>query len=244
MKSFLPCVFVLGVAALIWRLPPPFQPSADDMLVMGAQLQDQAWIESAGSAGADVNATDAGDRTALMWAAMSGDEATVRRLLEAGADPSLRCCVDVSALGYAACHGRTAVLEALLDAGADIEQTGSIGGTALHMAAAMCEVESVRVLLDRGARVDALNSRGETPLMLAAARGAAARPVMNLLLERGAAPDLRDAEGVDASSRALEAGDPAAAALLEDAIASTRRSGIASLTAGEPVARAECDVEP
>src|SRR4051812_27865386 len=63
------------------------RPSPDERLLVaasgGGAVDD---IEAALSAGASVQARDAGGGTALMYAAGRGDIATVERLLAAGAD--------------------------------------------------------------------------------------------------------------------------------------------------------------
>ena len=58
----------------------------DDQLLKGASAGDLAGVSQALEQGADVNAKDEYDNTALNWAALWGHAEVVKRLLEAGAD--------------------------------------------------------------------------------------------------------------------------------------------------------------
>ena len=76
-------------------------------------------------------------------------------------------------------------------------------------------VDIVAQLLGRGADVNAPTADGSTPLALAVGGGAAARPVVEALLQAGAVPWLTDGEGHDATARAAQ--DPKLLALLQAA---------------------------
>lgn len=79
--------------------------------------------------------------------------------------------------------------------------------------AVMAGVESsVRVHISRGDELDARDATGKTPLMLAAMRDRAA--ICTLLLEAGADPALRDADGADALATARAIGATAAASAM------------------------------
>ncbi len=62
--------------------------------------------------------------------------------------------------------------------------------------------EIVQTLLDCGADVNKHGHFGTTPLMIAAARGDMA--ITQLLLKRGAVPDQRDSEGLNAGLARLK----------------------------------------
>jgi ankyrin repeat protein len=114
-------------------------------------------------------------------------------------------------LGAAAFYGHWKVCDFLLARGADPRSCGPTGETPLH--SALCKagrpyfIHVVRLLLDHGADPNArtvpgresdafmrdVRTRGETPLHRAAAFGTEA--VIQLLLERGAERELRDANG-------------------------------------------------
>src|SRR5262245_56083858 len=92
-----------------------------------------------------------------------------------------------------------AVFEALLDAGASATAPIEFGETPLHAAARRGEEAMVRALLARGADVNAALKRpnhqfgGRTPLMEAAI--GRSLPIVKLLIERGADPFAKDANG-------------------------------------------------
>jgi ankyrin repeat protein len=100
----------------------------------------------------------------------------------------------------AAIENRNAVVfEALLDAGASATAPIEFGETPLHAAARRGEEAMVRALLARGADVNAALKRpnhqygGRTPLMEAAI--GRSLPIVKLLLELGADPFAKDANG-------------------------------------------------
>ncbi len=70
------------------------------------------------SAGADVNAANAGGATVLMFAALSGDPLVTSLLVRAGARTDAKAKLGWTALALAAVKGYTEVAEVLLDAGA------------------------------------------------------------------------------------------------------------------------------
>ena len=109
-----------------------------------------------------------GGATPLYAAAFSGCIEGVQMLLAAGADPNLS--IDSDAM---ATHGG--------------------GAVPLHVAVDHNSVEMVQALLDAGAHVNAQNVLGMTPLFTAiiVARGRESiRDIVNILLERGADPNL------------------------------------------------------
>jgi uncharacterized protein len=165
---------------------------------------------------------DAGDpaapETPLITAASYGDADVARVLVEAGADLEARAAPDAggvpggTALLHAAVFGMTDVLDVLVAAGArvhSIEEAAAVGDLdgwltpatppeacirALVMAADHQRLDVIDRLVEAETPVDAVDREfGRQALRLAAQNG---RPAsVRRLLEHGADPNLRDAEG-------------------------------------------------
>ena len=134
-------------------------------------------------AGADINAKNSFDATALMWAA--GDPVKARTLIEHGADVNARSKQGRTALIIAAGHdGNSETVRLLLEKGADARMKDSLDITPLQMAAAAGDLESVRLLLEKGLDVNAADKAGNTALLVAA--GSDNPALVKLLLAKGA----------------------------------------------------------
>jgi ankyrin repeat protein len=128
--------------------------------------------------GVDVNTRNEDGMTPLMLAARSEFDApaALKLLLEKGADVHAKC-------SCSQCDPRS----------------GSQGCTALMIAASRGHRDSVQALLGKAARVDEATDAKRTALMLTTDG-----PVIRALLQKGAAADLRDAEGKTALMWAIE----------------------------------------
>ena len=141
------------------------------------------------SAGADVNAKNAFDATALLWSA--NDLAKVRLLVSKGADVNARSKQGRTPLIVAASQdGGSDIVKFLLEKGADISARDGAGTTPLVAATEANDTATVRLLLQKGADVKAAGmfyegaSTGQTPLMNAASHGNV--DVIKMLLAKGA----------------------------------------------------------
>jgi ankyrin repeat protein len=151
-------------------------------------------------AGADVNAKNTFDVTALMWCA--NDFAKVRLLVEKGANVNVRSKQGRTPLMIAAAHdGNSQTVKLLIDKGADVlvrdhsvdgSRSRKFESSALLDATDANDTASVRLLIEKGADVNAKNLIGDTPLMNAAGHGNL--EVMKILLAKGA-----DVNAVDAA---------------------------------------------
>ena len=93
----------------------------DDQLLKGASAGDLAGVAQALAQGANVNAKDEYDNTALNWAALSGHAEVAKRLLEAGADVENKGSGGgLTPLANAASRGHADVVQILLDHGARV----------------------------------------------------------------------------------------------------------------------------
>jgi ankyrin repeat protein len=147
------------------------------------------------SAGAEVNASDGGGLTALMWAAREGRLETMKILLDAGADANLTDSAvnNWPALIHAIHKGQSKAALLLLARGADPNGKGGNGTSALSFAAGYGATEIVKALLERGAdpRADGVfeNAVGGTADIDYLGKNGCATEVVRTLLER--APDLK-----------------------------------------------------
>ena len=121
--------------------------------------------------GADLNAIDATQKSAIVYAAGHGFTPVVRVLLDQGVDVNAKYGNDLTALMWAAGYSAEAGVK---DA-----------------------VEVMTLLIDRGARLDDQDNRGRTALMIAAELNHAA--AADLLLARGADKSLKDKQGKTAA---------------------------------------------
>lgn len=149
-----------------------------------------ALLEQGASANAAPGPNDRDQRSALCIAATWSDLTLLRALITRGADPNL-AVNGVTALHAAtrdSLHGRPDAVMTLLANGARPDLPDHDGNTPLHHAALSEDPTISAMLLDAGAPVDPINREGLTALALAARTGN--EPVLRLLLERGAKPEV------------------------------------------------------
>jgi tetratricopeptide (TPR) repeat protein len=149
--------------------------------------------------GANIEAKDRSQETALQVAALNGRTTVVKLLLEKGANTGAKDRFVETPLHVAAQWGQVEVARQLLDGGANIEARDDQGETPLHVAARRASIEVLKLLLDRGAQIEARDNNDFTPLICAAEAGGIvhlgrnsyvekypAVDAVNLLLDRGA----------------------------------------------------------
>lgn len=169
-------------------------------------------------AGADVNAADSLGTTPLLGAMGPGRRAgsvtdLPRRLLALGADPNARDNQGRTPLHQAAALAEGPdVIGALLNAGADPQALANDGASPLHAATASASTEVIELLLQAGVDPTGHDKGGRTPLHLAVGTSRSNGlwyathfsepgfqppwlPRVLALLDAGADPDARDADG-------------------------------------------------
>ena len=158
-------------------------------LLLASRRHDDESVKTLLEAGADPNARDWTNGTALIDSVVGYRRDSVRRLLEHGADANVRANHGGRPLYLAARYGDLETTSILLDYGADIDQPATSDEPALHVAALRNELETVQLLLRRGANVDSLRPYGYsgfTALFLTARCNSI--DVARVLLEYGANP--------------------------------------------------------
>lgn len=146
------------------------------------------------AAGADVNATDRGNKTAAMWAAEEGHLRALDVLLEAGADAFHATNWDDTALVYAARGGHVDVVELLLRRRSSPPSEGDLG-EALVGAAREGHQDVLTILMNAGASVEWKNRIGRTPLTEALRSGHV--QAVRILIESGADLEAASVDGCD-----------------------------------------------
>ena len=193
---------------------------------------DEQTVQAIIDHGADVNATNKDNETALLIACMNGETDAINVLLEAGADTNItetdgHTCLHIAV--NANC-GKRAV-QAIIDHGADVNATnkknvtasmiacdkGNIdiinilmsvvdadGDTCLHKAVGRsCGKEVLQTMVDHGVNVNAANTYNITALMIACDKGDV--DAINVLLKAGADTNIAQTGGYTCLHKAVSA---------------------------------------
>lgn len=162
------------------------------------------------SLGADVNGRDNDGFTALIHAAERNHVASIRALVAAGADIEASVDGGFGPLSLAIESGKYLAAKALIELGANVNAVAGsdritplmVTASQMTLGEAAKEIERrqglrstdiATALVERGANVNAVNEQGISALMIASARGNI--PMIGLLLEAGADPDLKSKAG-------------------------------------------------
>jgi ankyrin repeat protein len=138
------------------------------------------------SKGADVNAKNQFDMTALVFGA--GNHEKARLLVEKGADVNVKTKGGRTPLMIAsACDGCSPTVKLLLDKGADPKAVDGHKVSALHIAADANDLESMKLLIAKGADPKMADGAGNTPLPSAASN--CNLDAVKFLLSKGADPN-------------------------------------------------------
>jgi len=158
---------------------------AQDALFAAAKQGDAGQVRAQLQAGADVNAHDSAQRTALLHAVRGGQLAAVRALIEAGAGLDARDQDGRTALMEAARRKEAMPALDLVAAGADVNIADKDGWTALMFAAKEGTLAAARAIIrsPKQSSLDAV-AKETSALSLAAERGR--HSLVRALIEAGA----------------------------------------------------------
>lgn len=145
------------------------------------------------------------EEEAFRQAAYGGELEKVKALLKQGVECNAIDEEGHTALMFAAFNGHSEVVRSLLEAGAAVDQRDKMDRTPLLYGATGPFPETVKILLESGADPNKVDSDEHfSPLMHAAAEGNL--EVVKVLMKYGADRSLKDVDGDDAASFALQAG--------------------------------------
>jgi ankyrin repeat protein len=149
-----------------------FATTDDDINLMTAAGRGDLRIYSMMLAmGANPNATDKGQNTAVLMASYYEQREMVRRLIELHADVNVLGSLGFTPVGVAAMREDSEILKMLIEAGARLDVHDHAGGTPLLNAMRHQRDENFKLLLQAGANINIADGLGETPLMVAAQMG-------------------------------------------------------------------------
>jgi hypothetical protein len=159
-----------GIDELVFKLDDddlnPSQTPLMRICERGASLA-HAWILIMG--GANVNAVDCDNWTALFWASRLGNSNMVSLLLEVNANPNIADIDGWTPLLTACMRNHPSVVSLLIEAkpGASVNHANDEGRTALMIASMWDNVDCVRLLVNERADISIRNNEGRTALDLA-----------------------------------------------------------------------------
>ncbi|KAK4504760.1 hypothetical protein PRZ48_002722 [Zasmidium cellare] len=157
--------------------------------------------------GADVNATNMWNETALTEASRHGDVKVVSLLLSHGGNPDhAGNSQEWTPLLQAVRDNRIEVVPLLLRHGAKLDPRLKSGNNALAEACFRGHLDIARLLVEAGSHVETLTHQGATPLLYASFHGDA--EFAKFLLDRGANKEAQGTNGYTPLNKAAERGHP------------------------------------
>ena len=135
--------------------------------------------------GADVNATNKNNHTALMFACNNSNEDAINMLLNAGTDPTIGDINGDTCLHAAVGQNCTKeVIEEIINHGADVNATNKNNRTALMIACHKGNIDVMNLLLNAGANFDISDDDAQTCLHYAAT-GDSSHEVLEIIIGHG-----------------------------------------------------------
>ncbi|GAB3382391.1 ankyrin repeat domain-containing protein [Lysobacter fragariae] len=187
---------------LLERGADPFAPSpgGDPPLALAVRLGWTRLVDRLLAIGVNLDTRDGHGMSALHLAAALGREAMLKTLVAHGASPDLLAADGQTPLGVALATGRRDLADWLDWRGWPLPRR-PLHAQDVPSAAIVGDADAVRRLLDLGLPVNAIDSQGCSALLRAA--GGGHRAVVDLLLARGADPQLTANSGATPLSAAV-----------------------------------------
>ncbi len=189
----------------------------DAALLRAAADGDADAVAVALRAGADIEARDEHDRTALLLAATYDHVPVAEVLVAMGADPDALDDRHDTPWLVTGVTGSVAMLETLLPAHPDLAVRNRFGGLSPIPASERGHVAYVRRVVRTGVDIDHVNDLGWTALLEAVILGDGGtrhQEIVRILLAAGADPTIADSDGVTPLRHAEQRGYHEIAALL------------------------------
>lgn len=197
--------------------PDPQTP--DERYLAAAAAGDLAEVRSALAAGADKDALDREEASAILRAARGGHYEVVRALIDAGVDIDAQDQTCFNPFLHGCINNDLELVRMMVEAGADLKRLTRFGGNGLTPAAEKGYLEIVRYLLEHTTiNVNLTNTLGWTALIetiILGDGGPVRQQTVELLLAHGAKPGMTDEWGVPPIDLARKRGFDEIVAILE-----------------------------
>jgi ankyrin repeat protein len=212
-SSINPLFTILDVKVVVHRLLKNsalallFCSMAFSTAVYALTVDDVNLIEAAGhgdfrifklmlARGANPNAVDQGNNSAILVAAYRSKREMVRQLIELHVDVNILGSLGFTPVGVAAMRNDIEIVKMLIVAGARLDVRDHEGETPLLRAMRAQRDDNLKLIINAGADVDLSNKAGESPLMVAAQLGRL--DYVEAMLEKKADPSAKNREGITA----------------------------------------------
>lgn len=192
----------------------------DAALLRAASDGDADEVAVALRGGADIEARDDADRTALLIAATNDHVAVADVLVAMGADPNALDDRHDTPWLVTGVTGSVKMLEALLPGKPDMTIVNRYGGVSVIPASERGHVDYVRRVVETGIDVNHVNNLGWTAMLEAVILGDGGRAhqeIVQILLGAGADPNIADHDGKTALDHARNSGYEEIVAIIESA---------------------------
>ena len=185
-------------------------------------------VQSIIDQGADVNAANNENATALMLASKKGSVDAINVLISAGADQTIEDANGNTWIHYAfGGDGNKDVLQSIIDLGADVNATNKENATALMLASEKGNVDGLTVLLSAGANTTLEDAVGNTWIHYAI-YGDCSKEILQSIIDLGADVNAKNNKNTTALMLAIEKGNAAATNVLLSAGANTLENAVGS----------------